>query len=117
MPVRMYASFFRVLFIASYLNKEMSQKALAYLMRSDFNEGIVAGVPPSVLVAHKFGERVSGARLEDRQLHDCGIVYYPNSPYLLCIMSRGSDFTTLDDIIKDLSLLVYKEVDRRHRVQ
>ena len=115
MPVKQYASFFRVLFNASYLSGEMSQRALNYLLQSDYRQGIVAGVPASVRVAHKFGERVSGQRQEVKQLHDCGIVYYPQSPYLLCIMSRGPEFSTLDDIMKDVSGLVFEEIDRQHR--
>jgi len=28
------------------------------------------------------------------QLHDCGIVYYPETPYLLCVMTKGWNFET-----------------------
>lgn len=117
MPVTMYASFFRVLFNASYLGREMSHQALTYLTRTDFHNGIVAGVPPAIRVAHKFGERVLDSHPKIKQLHDCGIVYYPNNPYLLCIMSRGTDFKMLDDIISDTSRLVYEEVDQQHRAR
>ena len=89
MSVSDYASFFRILYNASYLTKDDSQKALDLLTKVDFADGIRAGVPKGVPVANKFGERsVNGLQ----QLHDCGIVYYNNHPYLLCIMSRGSDF-------------------------
>lgn len=110
-----YATFFRVLFNASYLNKEMSQKALFLLEQSEFRSGIVAGVPQSVPVAHKFGESVFGGGKEIKELHDCGIVYYPGSPYMLCIMSRGADFIVLDDVIRDVSRAVFEEVDLQHR--
>lgn len=115
MTVRQYASFFRILFNASYLSKEMSEKALAYLSRTTFRNGIVAGVPGDVAVAHKFGERVSVEDPGIKQLHDCGIVYYPGHPYLLCIMSRGDDFAALDDIIVDISRLVYEEIDSQSK--
>ncbi|TAN45457.1 MAG: serine hydrolase [Nitrospirae bacterium] len=115
LSVKSYASFFRILFNASYLNREMSEKALKILSETEFSDGIVAGVPPGIVVAHKFGERVAGANNEIKQLHDCGIVYYPNEPYLLCVMTRGDDFRFLDDIIRDVSQLVFKEMDAHQK--
>ncbi|MBI5641075.1 MAG: serine hydrolase [Nitrospirae bacterium] len=112
MSVKSYASFFRVLFNSSYLSREMSEKALQYLSESDFRSGIVAGVPSEIWVAHKFGEH---AFEKTKQLHDCGIIYCPNSPYLLCVMTRGETFDNLADAIRDVSSLVYKEVDAQNR--
>ena len=110
LTVREYSSFFRVLYNASYLNKAMSEKALSLLSQIDFQNGIVAGVPAGTTVAHKFGERrlAGGAQA---QLHDCGIVYYPRQPYLLCVMTRGDDLSKLADVIKDISAAVHREVD------
>lgn len=109
MSVKNYASYFRILFNASYLNKETSERALELLSRSEFKDGIVAGVPQDVLVSHKFGERsIEGS--ETKQLHDCGIVYYPGRPYLLCIMTRGDDFKKLAEVIKGASSLIYNQI-------
>lgn len=105
-----YARFFRILYNASYLNKEMSKKALTLLTEADFKEGLVAGIPPDMRVAHKFGEHSTE---NFKQLHDCGIIYYPNKPYLLCIMTRGDNFDTLKTVIKDISHLVYNEVNQQ----
>jgi len=110
MSVESYASFFRVLFNASFLSKEMSEKALQYLANSEFSAGLVSGLPPGIPVAHKFGERELPQNPGIRQLHDCGIVYYPNHPYLLCIMSRGSSFESLDDGIREISRLFFEEI-------
>ena len=110
-----YASFFRVLFNATYLGKEMSEKALEFLAKSDFKDGLVKGVPPGVAVAHKFGERSYGEGNRIKQLHDCGIIYYPKHPYLLCVMTEGSSFEYLDDAIADISRAVYEEVDAQHK--
>ena len=102
--VREYASFFRMLFNSSYLSREMSERALELLSRVSFDKGLVAGVPPYITVAHKFGER----RLPDSlQLHDCGIVYRSKSPYLLCVMTRGDDFLEMEAAIQELSALSF----------
>lgn len=108
MSVRDYASFFRILYNASYLNREMSEKALNILTRSQYNLGLSAGVPPQVEIAHKFGERVL---LEGKQLHDCGIVYKKDRPYLLCIMTRGNNFIGMSETIKTISETAYTEFE------
>lgn len=115
MTIHAYASFFRILFNASFLNREMSEKALSYLTKVEFKNGLIAGVPANITVAHKFGERGFTSMNSLRQLHDCGIIYYPGHPYLLCIMTRGNSFRHLDDGIKNISHIVYKEIDRQHR--
>ena len=112
LSVQTYASFFRILYNATYLGRDASDWALSLLARSEFRAGLVAGVPPEVPVAHKFGEK-SDAASGTFQLHDCGIVYFPNNPYLLCVMSRGPDFQLLDDLIVGVSRLVYQEVARQ----
>lgn len=108
--IRKYTSFFRILFNASYLNKDMSNKALRILADVDFNAGLVAGVPSNIPVAHKFGEQ---ERNGQKQFHDCGTVYYPKNPYLLCAMARGDNFDDLISSIRDISRLAYEEVDKQ----
>jgi beta-lactamase class A len=113
LAVKEYASLYRVLYNSSYLNREMSEKALEILSRTVFKQGIKGGVPDDIIVAHKFGER----ELEDgiKQLHDCGIVYYPNHPYLLCIMTRGYDYQKLAIIIQNISRQVFEEISQRYK--
>jgi len=104
--VRSYASVFRVLYNASYLSAEYSEKALSLLADSAFVKGIRKGVPENIEVAHKFGQRdINGVGV--KQLHDCGIVYHPNGPYLLCIMTRGYDYDALGEILADISKTTY----------
>lgn len=110
MSVKEYGTFFRILYNASYLGRAMSQKALEYLAASDFKEGLAAGVPQGVTVAHKFGERSLPSKGES-QLHDCGIVYHPRRPYTLCLMSRGRDLEALKATLREVSGLIYREVD------
>ena len=115
LSVQTYASFFRVLYNATYLNKVRSEQALALLAQAEFRNGIVAGVPRDLRVAHKFGEHRDDAAGK-MQLHDCGIVYYPEHPYLLCIMTRGSAWEYLDDALATISRIVYAEVNAQHHL-
>lgn len=112
LTVKEYASFFRILFNSSYLSPEYSEKALRLLNETDFSDALKAGVPEGVSVAHKFGEAGTGDR--ERQLHDCGIVYFPNHPYLACIMTRGRDTETLKKSIKAISRFIYSKIDEQH---
>lgn len=104
--VRDYASFFRILYNATYLNRANSERLLSLLSRSVYKDGIVAGVPEGTVVAHKFGERALAGEA-GVQLHDCGIVYHSKQPYLLCIMMRGKDFETLSRAIAEISHEAY----------
>lgn len=109
-----YASFFRILYNASYLSEKMSDQALRLLSETDFKGGLVAGVPPHVRVSHKWGAHLSGAKQEIKQLHDCGIVYYPDHPYLLCVMTSGASMEYLDDAIREVSRVVYENIETQH---
>lgn len=106
MAVRTYASFFRILYNATFIDHEASEHLLGLLTQTTFTKGLVAGVPPGTVVAHKFGERA----IEDEsgvQLHDCGIIYHPKQPYLLCVMMRGKDFDILAKDISEISKIAY----------
>jgi beta-lactamase class A len=106
MSPEMYSRVFRVLYNSSYLVPDFSEQALDLLSKTSFTQGIVAGVPASTTVAHKFGEKsiVSGLPSKTiRELHDCGIVYYPSHPYLVCIMTRGDNFQNLEEVIQTIS--------------
>ncbi len=109
-----YAFFFRILYNSTYLNREMSNNALNLLNQTEFSDGIVAGIPKEVAVAHKFGEYnlIDNNKVTNQQLHDCGIVYYPKKPYILCVMTKGKDINTLKDIIKNISQKTYLEVSK-----
>ncbi len=112
---RNYSLFFRVLYNATYLSPEMSEKALSILSQVTFKDGLVAGVPAAISIAHKFGENVtsdSSGAITGFELHDCGIVYHTQTPYFICIMTKGKDFDELKDIIKTVSGFVYDDVTK-----
>jgi len=113
------SALFRVLYNATYLSRAYSERALALLSQADFTQGLVAGVPTSTVVAHKFGIvgiDTNGIETE-RELHDCGIVYAPGHPYLLCVMTRGSatsptSLSAMEGTIADISNAVYNQVEK-----
>lgn len=107
--VQEYASFYRILYNASYLSQEMSEKALSLLSQTEYQNGLVAGIPKNITISHKFGER-KFTETQETQLHDCGIVYAPKKPYLLCIMTRGKDITKEATTIKKISQHIYQTI-------
>ncbi len=111
--VKNYAAFFRILYNGSYLSNAMSEKALSLLSQVQFQDGLVKGVNnPNIKIAHKFGER-SYTDTGEKQLHDCGIVYLPQKPYLICTMTRGQDFKKLSSVIAEISKIIYEDVSQK----
>lgn len=104
------ALFFNILYNSTYLNRELSELTLEILAHSRFREGIRKGISDDVIVASKFGER---KYYDVAQLHDCGIVYYDENPYLLCIMTRGDDYEKLKESLSGISSIVYKSMKAR----
>lgn len=108
LDVRQYSSILRILYNATYLPRGYSSAALDLLTRCEFKDALPKGVPSGVQVAHKFGERAIGDGF--MQFHDCGIIYHPQRPYLLCVMSRGKELNKLIDTVANISRTVYEEV-------
>ncbi len=109
-----YALFFRILYNATYLSPAHSQEALALLARAKYADGLVAGVPASATVAHKFGEHVVSIdqkTSEGVELSDCGIIYHPQQPYLLCVMTQAQKLEDAADMIKTISKETYDTID------
>ena len=106
-----YIVFFSRLYGAGFLNRTSSNRALELLSKTTFTEGLVAGVPTSVVVAHKYGERgiYEDKMLTGAELHDCGLVYFPGTPYYLCVMTRGTEVNDLAEVIRSISSAVYND--------
>ena len=101
-----YATFLRILFNATYLNRTHSAQALEIMSKVEYKNALVAGLPPNTTISHKFGERESDV---GRQLHDCGIIYRNGAigDYLLCIMVKGDTYPKMEKIIAEISKYVY----------
>lgn len=109
-----FSYFLRVLYNATYLKRDLSEKALKIMSEVDYLDGLVAGLPSGIKVSHKFGFKndidASGQTVA-RELHDCGIIYGSDGPYALCVMTKSKrEIPAISEFIRSVSELVYKEV-------
>ena len=103
------ARFFRVLYNASYLSNDMSEYALELLTKSDFNKGLISKIDTNILVARKFGERGID---KNKELHEFGIIYLKGRPYLLGIMTKGTEYPLLEEVLSEISLITFDEMNK-----
>jgi beta-lactamase class A len=101
---------FAALYGANYLSLQSSQYALELLTHTNFDEGLVGGVPKDTRVAHKYGMRI-GTKPEENELHDCGIIFHPSSPYILCVLTAGADLSVESSAIQEISKIVYDSIE------
>lgn len=89
-------------------SRPQTTRMVDFLLGQEFNEGIPAGVPPGVRVAHKTGEITAIS-------HDAAIVYPPGrGPYVLVVLTKGyADPHQAYRLMADLSGLVYRWATRR----
>ncbi len=89
-------------------SRAQSIRMVDFLLGQEFNEGIPAGVPSGVRVAHKTGEITAIS-------HDAAIVYPPGrGPYVLVVLTKGyADPHQAYRLMADLSRLVYRWAIRR----
>jgi beta-lactamase class A len=104
MSPKSFSSVFRTLYNSSFFEWSLSEQVLNLLSQTTFTQGLVAGVPDGTVVSHKYGENTD-------ELHDCGIVYHPGRPYLLCVMTRGSNVHSLEMTIAHISKMAWDFVD------
>jgi beta-lactamase class A len=108
-----YSKFMRMLYNATFINNEDADFALSLLAQSDFKDGIVNQLPPDIKVAHKFGEWGNPKDPYNHQLHESGIVYLGDNPYLITVMTKGSNVQQLPQVISDVSKLVYDRMSAK----
>ena len=102
-----YSLFMRAIYNASYLTITNSEYAAELLSTTEFKDGFAKGFPLSVKMIEKFGE--SGTTLE-HHLSESGIVYVNNKPYVLTVMTKGKELSTLAATIADIANIVYQQV-------
>lgn len=99
-----YASIFRALFLSSYLRPEFSNEILEILTMTNFHDKLPAGVPEGIPVAHKIG-----VLRKEGVFSDCGVIYPPERPYILCVMVRGTEDEAREHT-KTISKTVYEYI-------
>jgi beta-lactamase class A len=78
-----------------------SQEMIAILKRQKFNEGIPAGVPPGISVAHKTGEIT--------KIHHDAAIVFAKRPYVLVILVRGlADIKLSATLMAEISSDLYR---------
>ena len=89
------------------VSRAASREMTDILLEQKFNEGIPAGLPAGVRVAHKTG---SITKIE----HDAGVVFLPGrKPYVLVVLVRGiADEKRAHRLIADISRAVYEDVSK-----
>lgn len=85
LSAKQYSSILKSLYFSSLLTKDDSEEILNLLTQSAFNDKLGAGVPTNIPVAHKIGS------LDNSLFQDCGIVYVPRRPYILCMISVSTE--------------------------
>src|SRR3989344_79625 len=100
-----FSSIFRGMYLASILSKDGSEAILKMLTQTNFLDMLPAGVNGEVKVAHKIGV-YEAEELGGTVYSDCGIVYVPKRPYILCMMIRGSE-SEARERMSYLSKMVY----------
>ena len=107
MNAKRYSKFLMVLYNATYLPQKASEYSLELLTQSAFKGGMVKGIPKDIRVAHKFGEW-GDIKRNIHELHESGIVYIAEKPYLLTVMTRGDNTEKLSEEISKISAYVYE---------
>ena len=102
---RDYSKFFRVLFSTTYFNRNLSEYALELLSKSKCNDGFATKLPSGMTIAGKCSEHVEKNMTE---LSESAIVYHDTRPYLLTIMTRGSDVDSQTGLISEISDQVFR---------
>lgn len=103
---------FKEIYKPRYLDPEMASKAIDLLSQTTYKNGLVAGVPEGVKVAHKYGIARAQADPESSveiNLSDCGIVF-SQDPYMICVMVAGEDQESLEKVLAEISEIAYKNL-------
>lgn len=94
---------FKLLFEGKCVDAAYDMEMLEMLKKQEDNCILPAQLPHTIPVAHKTGEL-------DGVYHDCGIIYGPKNPFILCLLSEGN--TNEAQAIYDLSYLARDIYDK-----
>lgn len=106
-----YGSVIKAIYFAAVISKDDSEKMLEYLAHSKYNDKLPSVIPGNIPVSHKIGNFVD-QKMKKSDFTDCGIVYYPRRPYLLCMVSE-TDENTARDRMQTVSKAIYDYISSR----
>lgn len=92
--------FFYKLYYGELADKEFSEEMVTVLRQQVLNDKLPKYLPDNIEIAHKTGE-LGGFS------HDAGIVYSPNGPYIIVVLSDTNNKKTADEVIAQISKDVY----------
>lgn len=98
-----YSSVLKCLYLSCFLNYGDSQQIMDWLTEAQSPPRLRGGVPDDIKLAHKYG--TSAGRSES----DCGIVFVPKRPYIICMMVDAPP-EQANVIISDVSRKIYNYV-------
>lgn len=111
LSAKQYASILKALYFSSVISKDSSHAILTMLTQTKWNDKLPAGVPKDIPVAHKFG-----IYKEKGFYQDCGIVFVPKRPYVLCMMSQSGEDEARARMTA-ISRIIYEYVAKANHVR
>lgn len=106
--VNEYERFFTVLYNASYVSKKDSEWAMQLLSKTVYNKSLTRTMTGQFPIAHKYGI----AEFPDNlYLNEAGIFFKKDNPYLLVVMTNGTNTTKQSDVISEISAAVYHAME------
>ena len=55
----------------------------------------------------KYKSHKIGMKKSENQFHDCGIVYYKEEAYIICVMTKNLDYDKSNKVISDISRITF----------
>lgn len=100
-----FSMFIKSIYNSVFLSPEYSEYGAEIMANCSFKEGFKKGFPAGTKMWHKFGERTAEGNTE---LHESGIIFIAEKPYLLTVMTKGSEHGQLANVIQQVSEKIYR---------
>lgn len=112
---KQYSNMLKSIYYSEYLNRIFSELCLSIMSETDYNKLLPAGIPSHIKISHKYG--VYHLYGKQHGYNDCGIVHYPDKPYLLCVMSRKETEDGAEKTISEISKVVYEYINENQKTK
>lgn len=104
------ANLFMSLYLSTDLKPENSELILSLLANTsgdDFDLKKYANIPQSVIISEKYGSYYVG---EEKNFHDCGIMYVKESRIFYCVMTKNLDTEKASNAIGEIVNKIYNYI-------